>query len=81
MNIIIIIFLFLLLVLFSINKYENFSNFDPSEWFYRNNICESVFWNSTRRTRNMSYDLRGDPIIISQQKYIWNNTDRPLTIL
>jgi hypothetical protein len=61
-----IIILFLLLILLGLQNNEFF---------------ESTFWNSTRRTKNMSYDLRGDPIIIPQQKYIWNNIDRPYTIL
>lgn len=26
-----------------------------------------------RSTKNMSYDLRGDPIIIPRHEYIWNN--------
>jgi len=34
----------------------------------------SIWWNSTRRTRNMSYDLRGDPFIIPKQRFIWNNS-------
>ncbi len=26
-----------------------------------------------RSTRNMSYDIRGDPIIIQPEQYVWNN--------
>uniref|UniRef100_A0A6C0D9I6 Uncharacterized protein n=1 Tax=viral metagenome TaxID=1070528 RepID=A0A6C0D9I6_9ZZZZ len=59
----IIIILLALLIIFIININEKFMDFDPSEWFRRNNIPESIWWNATRRTRNMSYDLRGDPLI------------------
>lgn len=32
-------------------------------------------WNNTKlgNTSNMSYDIRGDPIIIPKTDYIWNN--------
>lgn len=29
---------------------------------------------ATRSTRNMSYDLRGDPFRINKRNYIWNNS-------
>ncbi|AYV80197.1 MAG: hypothetical protein Gaeavirus15_7 [Gaeavirus sp.] len=28
-----------------------------------------------RHTTNMSYDMRGDPLAIPKQSYIWNNSD------
>jgi hypothetical protein len=28
-----------------------------------------------RYTKNMSYDLRGDPLIIPPREYIWNNPE------
>ena len=28
-----------------------------------------------RSTRNMSYDIRGDPIIINPEQYVWNNPE------
>jgi hypothetical protein len=34
-----------------------------------------VFNIPMRRTRNMSYDLRGDPIVIQKRQYIWNNSE------
>lgn len=29
---------------------------------------------ATRSTRNMNYDLRGDPFRINKRNYIWNNS-------
>jgi hypothetical protein len=33
-------------------------------------------WNNQRigQTSNMSYDLRGDPIVIPKNKFMWNNS-------
>jgi len=44
-----------------------------------NNSIETLnlpWWNSTRHTRNMIYDIRGPPLIIPKKKFIWNNSDR-----
>ena len=39
------------------------------------NIQNCPFWNSrVGQTRNMSYDLRGDPIKIPKQSFMWNNS-------
>lgn len=62
MLIILGIILFILTI--KINIFENF--FDSA-------ITEFPWWNSTRRTRNMNYDLRGDPLIIPKHNYFWNN--------
>jgi hypothetical protein len=69
MNLIIVILLVFLFLYFC-NLIEGF---EPSKWFI---INEMPWWNSTRKTRNMIYDIRGDPLIIPKKKYIWNNTDR-----
>jgi hypothetical protein len=53
------IILLLLIIFFLFNTQELFIN--------------QIWWNATRRTRNMSYDLRGDPIIIPKKQYIWFN--------
>jgi hypothetical protein len=48
-------------------------------FFIFNNFIETLnlpWWNSTRRTRNMIYDIRGEPLIIPKKKFIWNNSDR-----
>jgi len=63
---IIIILLIIICLMLNIQEYFNSLVY--------NKIPESIWWNSTRRTRNMSYDLRGDPIIIPEQQYVWNNS-------
>ena len=66
MKTILIILGFILFILISkINIFEK---------FIINEYNEFPWWNSTRRTRNMSYDLRGDPLIIPKEEYIWYNT-------
>ena len=35
-----------------------------------------AFDNVLRHTRNMSYDLRGDPLIIPRRRMVWNNPNR-----
>ena len=27
------------------------------------------------QTRNMSYDIRGDPLVIPHQNFVWNNSE------
>jgi len=41
--------------------------------FLNNNLIDSFSY--LRSTKRMSYDLRGDPIIIPRREYIWNNTE------
>lgn len=38
-----------------------------------NNLNEGFYGLPTRSTRNMSYDLRGDPCIIRPGHFLWNN--------
>ena len=79
--------LILLLVVIYINRNnftENFNNllFYPmsSNWFfnfipYSNGYTNLPWWNSRLgNTTNMSYDLRGDPLIIPRTNYLWNNS-------
>ena len=51
-----------------------------SNWFsnffipYSNGYTNLPWWNSRLgNTRNMSYDLRGDPLIIQRTNFLWNN--------
>lgn len=75
MEIILIILGFILFFLISkINIFEKFIDCNIKNLFIINKYNEFPWWNSTRRTRNMSYDLRGDPIIIPKEEYIWYNT-------
>ena len=41
--------------------------------FLQNNLTDTFSY--LRSTKRMSYDLRGDPIIIPRKEYIWNNTE------
>lgn len=57
--------------------------FDPDyAWLASRGLLP--WWNSTRRTRNMSYDLRGDVPIDPYQSALfrasnpWNNSDIPV---
>lgn len=51
-----------------------------SNWFYKffpiSNNYTNLPWNNTSlgNTTNMSYDLRGDPLIIPRTEFIWNNS-------
>lgn len=62
------------------NKYPMYplSN-SPYNWFYNffpifNSYTNFPWWNtSLGNTSNMSYDLRGDPLVIPRTNYVWNN--------
>lgn len=66
----IIIILILLLILFYIEKdtQENFMI------YWSGPPIDNMPFNNTRigQTTNMSYDLRGDPIIIPKYPFMWN---------
>lgn len=68
MNKLIIIILIFALIAINYNyineKFDNYYFFNYLPW-----------WNTTRNTRNMSYDLRGDPLIIQPQQFVWNNSN------
>ena len=40
-----------------------------------NGYTNFPFDNQLRDTRNMSYDLRGDPLTIPPQNFVWNNSE------
>ena len=82
--------LILVIILFYIhdnsNCFENFYypvhqafNFDPyynSIIPYYGDYTNFPFWNTQiGQTTNMSYDLRGDPIVIPRTTFAWNNSD------
>ena len=54
--------LLLLLWLFNVISFEHF--------------IDLGFDNGLRHTKNMSYDLRGDPTIIPRMPMVWNNPNR-----
>lgn len=75
METILIILGFILFILISKTTiFEKFIDCNIKNLFIINKYNEFPWWNSTRRTRNMSYDLRGDPLIIPKEEYIWHNT-------
>ena len=69
--IIIALFIVILIIINFYSITEKFSNFIPFFMDHTN----LPWWNSKRSTRNMSYDLRGDPLIIPKQQFIWNNSN------
>jgi len=52
----------------------------PTNWFNNffpvlNGYTNLPWWNtSLGTTSNMSYDLRGDPMVIPRTNFIWNNS-------
>ena len=71
MYFIIIVILFLLALFVNIEVFESFS---ISRYLQYGDHTNFPF-NNTRlgNTTNMSYDLRGDPLIIPPEEYTWNN--------
>ena len=69
------------------NVYQTFQSYvplysltnSPSNWFYNffpiSNGYTNLPWNNMPlgNITNMSYDLRGDPLIIPRTEFIWNN--------
>lgn len=45
-------------------------------WTFKENFINLMFNDGLRHTQNMSYDLRGDPVIIPHQEFVWNNPNR-----
>ena len=62
-----------------INGYKYPIN-SPFNWFnnfipINNGYTNLPWWNtSLGNTTNMSYDLRGDPVVIPRTNYVWNNS-------
>lgn len=60
-------------MLFTHFEHFNDTDYQPDyAWLSQNNLMP--WWNSTRRTKNMSYDLRGDVPIIPGPVGPWNNS-------
>ena len=75
MKIIFILILALILILLFINNNNLFENFTNFLIPYSNGYTNLPWWNTRiGNTSNMSYDLRGDPIIIPKNQFIWNNS-------
>ena len=73
MYIIIIIILFLIALFVNIEVFENFSINRYLQYYDHTNY---PFYNMRiGNTNNMSYDLRGDPLIIPHEEYLWNNPE------
>lgn len=76
----VILILIIILVLFYLNQgkiYENFmvywSGGPVRPLTNIENYPNYPFWNSrVGQTSNMSYDLRGDPLIIPKYPFMWN---------
>lgn len=54
-------------------RFEDITFQPDYAWLSQNNLMP--WWNSTRHTRNMSYDLRGDVPITPSYVGPWNNSD------
>jgi hypothetical protein len=61
-------------------KYPMYPLVNSQDWFYRffptfNGYTNLPWWNtSLGNTTNMSYDLRGDPLVIPKTDFVWNNS-------
>ena len=71
----IIILLLFFLIAFFVN-FEVFENFNINKYLQFQDHTSYPF-NNMRigNTSNMSYDLRGDPLIIPHGEFIWNNSE------
>lgn len=51
------------------------SPYKPGYWIpYSNGYTDLPWWNTQLgNTTNMSYDYRGDPLIIPRTNFVWNN--------
>ncbi len=82
LNTLLILLLIIIIILYSDTyKVENFyQNFQGLNGVYPYENIYSPYdpwlqYPLLRHTRNMSYDLRQDPLIIPQFQYIWNNPE------
>ena len=51
--------------------------FYPTFMSYWNGYTNFPWWNtSLGNTSNMSYDLRGDPLVIPRSNFVWQNATR-----
>jgi hypothetical protein len=75
--ILMIIVIYILIIIYEMNVFENFTMYSTYQGFY-------PFWNGYSNfpfnntnlgtTKNMSYDLRGDPLVIPRTQFPWNNS-------
>lgn len=84
--IIIVVVLYILIQLYDYFLSENFSMYQtyqavaPSSSFFSpipwwNGYTNFPWWNTPLgTTKNMSYDLRGDPLVIPRTQFVWNNS-------
>jgi len=78
----IILLIILIVLILCENNLETFSLYSIHQQFFPhipfNPIYQSTnfpWWNTMLgNTTNMSYDLRGDPLIIPRTNYVWNNS-------
>jgi hypothetical protein len=67
-----ILILFIILLCIIISTRETFIHD-----IFPNNVIPIIDFNwwkpKLRYTKNMSYDLRGNPLIIPAREYVWNN--------
>ena len=78
----IILLIILIVLILCENNLETFSLYSIHQQYFPhmsfNPIYQSTnfpWWNTMLcNTRNMSYDLRGDPLIIPRTNYVWNNS-------
>jgi hypothetical protein len=57
---------------------DNFERQSPVQYdpiYYNDNMIISPFWNSTRYTRNQSYDIRGDVPTYYREVSPWMNPE------
>lgn len=54
--------------------YPTHQGYSPTNPYW-NGYTNFPFWNTPLgTTKNMSYDLRGDPLVIPRQTFPWNNS-------
>ena len=73
--IIIFLLLFLLIIIYILNNFFIFNEGFEVYWSGPpvNNNNNNPYWNPKfGQTSNMSYDLRGDPLIIPKYPFMWN---------
>lgn len=79
-----LLILFIILLCLIMSKRENFIRDIPIlrrtiPYIFPNNVIPIIDFNwwkpKIRYTKNMSYDLRGDPLIIPPREYVWNNPE------
>ena len=70
--IIVLILFFIILQFIDVKEHFDYMNYSLP---LLNGYTNFPFDNQLRDTRNMSYDLRGDPLTIPPQNFVWNNSE------